>query len=155
MIRGGGNRSRLKPLVDEGFFISPEGEFLLVSTSHIALVIAEPCTFGLTQSRVLQEFAKCREPVGLEGRARERILGRLLGVGWIRARRHPNRGWAIELSEWSVDAQRRIVYWAETLRGGFQSLIEVDEYAEVRIRGIEDDHFRSCEFREIPQAASR
>lgn len=56
------------------FWISPRGEVLPVVTSHIAAVIEDPATFRLTLGQIEDIYSRHREPVGLEGHAREEIL---------------------------------------------------------------------------------
>ena len=57
-----------------GLFISPQGEIVEVEQSHINTVILYPARFGITIQEIESVYAKHKEPVGVEGSAREEIL---------------------------------------------------------------------------------
>ena len=70
----------------KAFFISPKGIVIPVLDRHIRTVIAEPKRFGLTLTAIKEEYQRYDEEIGHEGYARDKILGNLLGKGWVRVR---------------------------------------------------------------------
>ena len=79
-----------------GLFISPQGEIVEVEQSHINTVILYPARFGITTQEIESVYAKHKEPVGVEGSAREEILCNLscragFGCGGISSRRSSGR----------------------------------------------------------------
>ena len=71
---------------EKAYWISPEGEILPVGTSHVREVIGNPGRFGITREQIEEAYKKYREPLGLEGRAREEIIRTIINKGWIRIR---------------------------------------------------------------------
>ncbi len=59
--------------MNEGFFLSPDGLIITLEATHIATVIRQPQKFGLTRTAIDTCYRKHREPIGLEGDAREEI----------------------------------------------------------------------------------
>lgn len=68
------------------YWIGPEGQVMEVEWTHIETVIASPERFGLARGQVEEEYRRSEESLGLEGKARARIIGGLLAQGWIRVR---------------------------------------------------------------------
>ncbi len=127
------------------FWISPLGEILPVVTSHIAAVIEDPATFRMTLGQIEEVYSRHREPVGLEGHAREEILRGLLKRRCIRIREHRTH-WSIQFSTASPKTLWRIRTWARTaLRRG----IVQDRYAPAHLVGLHDDYNREIEFQHL------
>ncbi len=116
------------------FWISPEGKILEVGTSHIAKIIQEPGIFGLKVKHIRQIYREYGEPMGHEGKAREKILLNLISQGWIRLRRYPNTCWKINIDELSDYTQKILIKWAtEITTKGIAGHIETDLYFPVVI----------------------
>ncbi len=74
--------------MNEGFFLSPDGVTITLEATHIATVIRQPEKFGLTRTAIDACYRKHREPIGLEGDAREEILLSVIRGGWTRVRNY-------------------------------------------------------------------
>lgn len=73
----------------QAYFLSPRGTILPVEQTHIKAVFHAPGTFGVTLEGLCATYDRYHEPYGLEGRARNDVLGRLVNNGWIRVRYQP------------------------------------------------------------------
>lgn len=67
-------------------WIDLDGVVIPVPVTHINAIIKDPARFGLTIEHVQNTFEEHNEPMGLEGDAREHIMGDLISSGWIRVR---------------------------------------------------------------------
>jgi hypothetical protein len=82
----------------EAFWISPDGRLIPVIDNHIGAVIRDQNIFGLTTDDIEAEYAKENEQIGIEGRARRRIILDLVQRGWIRVRMFPRTGsWTVNV----------------------------------------------------------
>jgi hypothetical protein len=70
----------------KAFWIGPDGDILPVHGSHIGEVIRDPARFGMSRAEIEVAYAHHKEPLGLEGQARECIIRYLVTRGWIRVR---------------------------------------------------------------------
>jgi|AP95_1055475.scaffolds.fasta_scaffold296620_1 hypothetical protein len=43
-------QGKLGPLVKEGYFVAPDGKVVLLQSTHIAMVVADPQRFGMTET---------------------------------------------------------------------------------------------------------
>ncbi len=77
----------------EAYWITPEGEVVEVERKHINKIIGNPELFGLTFEKIKKVYDKYNEPLGLEGKAREEIMRKLILQDWIRIRWKPKE-WA-------------------------------------------------------------
>ena len=73
-------------LADKAYWISPSGDIIPVPRNHIDMVVGNPEKFRLTKEFIKDVYQKHKEPVGLEGKAREEIMADLIRDGWIRVR---------------------------------------------------------------------
>lgn len=97
----------------EAFWISQCGSLMPVCDNHIRTVINDPATFGLTTNDIEAEYAKENEQIGIEGRARMRIILDLVRRGWIRVRRFPRTGsWTMNVRCLGEVERRNIHGWA-------------------------------------------
>ncbi len=97
----------------EAFWISPDGRFIPVIDNHIGAVIRDPNIFGLTTDDIEAEYAKENEQIGIEGRARRRIILDLVRRGWIRVRRFPRTGsWTVNVRCLREVERRNLHGWA-------------------------------------------
>lgn len=102
------------------FWISIKGKIIPVPQHHIDLVIQNPELFNLTSQEIEKKYEKHKEPLHLEGYAREEIMGELIAKGWIRLRYVPKRdSWTIQLHVLDKDLIKRIKKWyKDTLQKG-------------------------------------
>ncbi len=121
-----------------GFFISPKGEIIPVDTSHMRTVIKNPEVFGLSRDYIESTYTKLGEKTGLEGKARDEILRRILRNGWMRLRRHTNRYWSVQTGTVTDEKKRFIQMWAREILIGKGGYRETDPYMPVKIEGLED-----------------
>ncbi len=97
----------------EAFWISPDGRLKPVIDNHIGLVIRDPDSFGLTMDYVEAEYSKENEQIGIEGRARRRIILELVRRGWIRVRGFPRTGsWTVNVRCLGEVEHRNLSGWA-------------------------------------------
>lgn len=124
----------IKTTSKAAFWISPGGEFLGVGTSHIRKIIDSPEKFGLTMAYLKEVYKDHDEPLGFEGKARNRIVRKVIYRGWMRIRRYPNIYWKINLVDFSEQAQITLACWAKRmLCSGISGFIEGDGYMPVVI----------------------
>ncbi len=121
-----------------GFFISPEGEITMLKTTHIRTVTKNPELFGLSRNCIESIYIKHREKTAIEGKARDEILRRVLGNGWVRVRRHQNRNWSVQTGTVTDEKKRFIHQWAREILAGICGYTESDPYMPVKIEGLED-----------------
>ena len=121
-----------------GFFISPEGEVTLLKTTHFGTVTKNPELFGLSRNYIKARYLKQGEKANLEGKARDEILRRVLGNGWVRVRRHQNRNWSVQTGTVTDEKKRFIHQWAREILAGICGYTESDPYMPVKIEGLED-----------------
>jgi len=81
----------------KAYWIDPRGTIIPVPMKHINLISSNPKKFGLTKEYITQIYAKHKERLGLEGKAREEIMVNLMSNGWIRLRHHPKTEWIAQL----------------------------------------------------------
>ncbi len=123
-------------MISAAFFISPDGEIIHVKTCHIETVISQPERFGLSLEQILKEYKETGEPLGLEGKARENILLRLIEQGWIRIRHYPkapSRTWKINAHCITPIAQGHLHDFADKIVAGIYGFKEQDLDAQVCI----------------------
>jgi hypothetical protein len=94
----------------KAYWLHEKGDVVPVETIHIAEVIKDPERFGYSRERIEAQYAKYHEPIGHEGRAREKIMIELIrDNGWVRARYQPHKDtWTIELHSLN-DALRELI----------------------------------------------
>lgn len=93
-----------------GGWLSPDGRLLWSTQSHVVDMIGYPRAFGLTRAYVDAAYRAHGEPVGQEGKAREKLIQEAVAAHWVRFRRY-QRGearWSVTLQELDGSACRRI-----------------------------------------------
>lgn len=98
-------------------FLSPSGKIYDVEISHISSVLNNPTVYGFkNKDELLKIFKKYGEKIGTEGKAREKILLKLIDNGWIRCR-YFNRDaeWRIQASRINKSVVRKVMDWASQL----------------------------------------
>ena len=127
-------------MVTAAFFISPEGEVITVQTSHIAEIIKDPACFGLSKDEIYAEYRQYREPLGIEGRAREKIITALIKGGWIRIRHYPrdsSKTWRINIDSLTPLIQKTLAGFAGSILAGICGFKEQDLEAAVSINQLD------------------
>ena len=127
-------------MVTAAFFISPQGEIITVQTSHIAEIIKDPGRFGLSKDEIYAEYRQCGEPVGIEGKARERLITSLIKGGWIRIRHYPrdsSKTWRINIDSLTPLIQKTLAGFAGSILAGICGFKEQDLEAAVSINQLD------------------
>lgn len=116
------------------YFISPEGQAISTKGgSHIATIINDPETFGVTKEYIKGQYAKYNEKLGVEDNAREAVIKNLIDRGWIRLRRYPNKFWSVQVSTLSKKAKDYLQQFASKILHGVYDFKETDKYMAMRI----------------------
>jgi hypothetical protein len=118
-----------------GLFISPVGEIVQVRQSHINTVILDPARFGTTTEEIESMYIEHKEPVGIEGAAREEILCELVMRGWIRLRRYikPREQWSVTVNDLDNRTRLSLYLWAGKMLAGELGFREADPHKTVVI----------------------
>lgn len=95
----------------KAYWLHTDGAIIPVSVTHIAVVISHPEQFGYTLERIAAEYSACNEPIGYEGKARQKIMFNLIrNHGWIRVRYSPRYdSWIVEINTLSVSVRQMLV----------------------------------------------
>ena len=129
------------------FFISPSGDILPVTASHIAMIIENPERFGLSFAEIEAAYKACGEKLGLEGQARREIICGLILQGWIRIRHYPKdaeRGWRFNVRSLTPEARAVVSNFARSLTSqtGINRIRGADPYARVSINSADGEELR-------------
>lgn len=99
----------------EAYFIAPSGDIISVDQMHIDDVLKHPDKFRMTKEEIKEIYQKHNEPIGLEGKAREEILSRLIEQGWTRIRHNQtNDTFTIQINR--LDKRRKEHIWSFALQ---------------------------------------
>jgi len=118
------------------FWISPEGTIIGTdANNHISMITNKPELFNLSKEYIRSVYAKYKEPMDHEGKAREEIIENILQDGWIRIRKYPRPGYyGVTINFMSPQKRRSLKAWANRmLTTGVNGEKEQDKEAEVRI----------------------
>jgi len=121
-----------------GFFISPEGDRIPIASSHIRTVADDPDRFGVTTHDIESTYRKHGEKPGLEGRARDEILRKVMSTGWIRIRRYTNRYWSVQTGTVTGKTKNLITRWARDMLAGTHGYKEPDPHMRVKITSLDN-----------------
>lgn len=102
----------------EGYWIHRQGMVITLcgNIKHIDIVIGFPSLFGYTMDEIIKAHREAREPIGHEGRAREKIIKDCIKRGWIRVRRYPKAGsWTVNVPEISKPYSSIVSLWARAM----------------------------------------
>ncbi len=98
------------------YWISPDNYVIPVGQTHIELIISNPEKFGLTPAYIKKVHKKHKEPIGVEGNARNQIMTDLVNQGWIRLRLHPREAvWVAQVPRLDRMTGKRIEGWAKEI----------------------------------------
>lgn len=92
------------------YWLNTAGDVVPVETIHIMEVIRSPSRFGYTREMIEAVYTRYNEPMGHEGKAREKIMQNLIKYhGWIRLRFKPAEDlWVIELHTLTDETMEQI-----------------------------------------------
>ena len=101
-------------LNSKAYWITPENEILDIGLgTHIEMIIKHPTLFGLTKEKITSIYQDYNELMGVEGKARYKIIMQLLTSGFIRIRLYPNKHWSISAQNWDSRTKEVLSQWAE------------------------------------------
>lgn len=104
-------------LHSKAYWITPDNEILDVGLgTHIEMIIKHPEIFGLTRDGITEIYQTYNELMGIEGKARYKIIMQLLASGFIRIRLYPNKYWSISAHNWDSRTKEMLTQWAEIAR---------------------------------------
>lgn len=82
----------------KAFFIFPNNKIVECNTSHIRFILDNPELFNTTKQDLINIYTEYNEPIGHEGKARERIFSNLINQGFIRIRQI-NNGYTVQVNK--------------------------------------------------------
>jgi hypothetical protein len=101
-------------LNSKAYWITPDNEILDIgSGTHIDMIINHPEQFDLTKEEITSVYQDYNELMGIEGKARYKIIMQLLARGFIRIRLYPNKYWSISVKNWDSRTKKVLSQWAE------------------------------------------
>ena len=116
------------------YWISPIGRILPITDKfgqgkHIDTIIENPKVFGLTTDEVQAMYDIEGEQMGIEGKAREKIIKKLVSNGWIRIRRY------LKPDMWTININRLSPKVKKILYAFSKSMVDQHKmkYTEVKI----------------------
>jgi hypothetical protein len=117
-----------------------------VSTRHINDIIDHPTKFGETKDTVFDAYKKYDERVGIEGKAREEIIERILQRGFARVRFNMRQQrWSIQVYKLNDKMQDNIFEWAHDAI----KQRNVSPESMVYIHSLNDNKMRKYKLKEI------
>jgi hypothetical protein len=116
-----------------GYWIDPNGQVQrLPDGKHIDQMIAAPARFGLTREQIVDCYREVSEPLGLEGRARRKLIEQAIQGGFIHIRHDLRRGWIVTVWEQSPAVLATLRDWANEAVGDPWA----GQFATVRLRTL-------------------
>ena len=103
-----------------GYWLGSSGQCIPLhgDRKHIDEIISNPPLFGLTMESLSGIYEEEDEPLGIEGRARKRIILDCVKRGWIRIRRYPREGrWTVNVYELTDRNRYYLTRWAAVMSG--------------------------------------
>lgn len=119
-------------MINEAYFISPDGEIIRSRIKHIVTVLENPEKFGLNNDVIDFIYRMFGEKKGQEGKAREEILTMLFKNGWIRLRRYRNF-WTANVLKLTRQAKSYLSKWANAMLKGKFGWKEEDPDIPIKI----------------------
>lgn len=136
--------SKIAAGYNAGLWVSPAGQIVQVTTSHIDDVIQYPDKFGVTREYVEDVYRRYGEKLGVEGEAREEIIRNVLTRGWIRVRRYKNY--------WSMTVESLKASTKKVLRNLVHTLVDdksMGPYDDIKILELRGDNLKELEASDI------
>lgn len=117
----------------EGYWIAPSGEIITIKGTHIDEIIENPNKFFLTRDKIEDVYRLHKEPLGLEGKAREEIMTDIIKRGWLRVRFMPKAdSFTIQLSKLNKKAKENIFTFATKAMAGIGG-DKYNKYVDVKV----------------------
>ncbi|MFW9942563.1 MAG: hypothetical protein ACFFFT_16105 [Candidatus Thorarchaeota archaeon] len=136
----------------KAYWIFPDHK-VLETSSHHQEVIKSPQIFGETVESVRETYKKYGEKLGLEAKARDEILTRVIQRGFIRIRENRNN-WSVQVWKLTDETRDRIHKWAKA-KAVYNQVR--DKYAHVKVTEV--SKFSSivfaCTFDELASGSKR
>jgi len=125
-------------MLTRAYWITPDGQILDVGDrKHINLIVDNPQQFGESAEAINTLYNENREPMGVEGKAREIIMRRVITRGFVRIRQQRNQ-WMIQLRELTPTTESHLCQWATSQvgKGDQFANIVIDQLGVSRNRRI-------------------
>ena len=117
----------------EAYWLLPNGKIHSVKATHIQEVTKCPEEFGETLANIKNLYDADKEKMPFEGKARVKIMKRILQRGYIRIREKRNH-WMIELYKLSQTENKLISQWVNYIWDDLS-----DKYSETIINTLQDN----------------
>ena len=119
---------------EDAYWLTPDNKAIPVEETHIRMILDNPEFFGLKKDEVVKLYKKYKEKIGVEGKAREAIMTKLIKNGWVRLR-YMTRGdlWVTQVDKLNP-LKPIITAWAKAMfkKGYFP-------FADLRIIDLKGD----------------
>jgi len=115
------------------------------------MVTDNPKKFGLSPEYIRKTYEKHNEMMGIEGKARDEILIKIINSGWIHIRRRPNKYWAVMIGRMSKKTQGFLYDWAVKILKGVHGIKELNKDAKVKINSVTSNYSKDITVKEITQ----
>jgi hypothetical protein len=77
------------PSPHNGFWVKDDTVYDVTFSSHVAFVLDNVNLFSISLEEIEEAYSNCGEPFGSDGgKAREQLIRRAIGFGWIRIRKY-------------------------------------------------------------------
>jgi hypothetical protein len=129
----------------KGFWVKGKQIIDVGGNSHITVLWHSPDTFGLSDGMVKALYAKHRETIGIEGRAREELIKLAAANGWIRIRHYltPHDYWAVQFDSWNKREKEVVAFIKWAIKKNIWSATD-----EIRFTGYGDRFYKQYAFAE-------
>ena len=133
--------------MSNAYWISPRGQIIDVPTRHITNVLENPKQFGLDKPYIVNLYKKHKEPMGLEGKAREEIMILLMKGGWLRVRRSVNE-WVIQ--SWALSDKGKNNIWDFVVHSMKKGIIS--KYTQITVQDVRNRNVVSSSATELAKS---
>ena len=99
------------PSPSNGFWVKEDTVYDVTFSTHVGFVVDNPGLLGLTGKDIMDIYAKHKEIVGAESKAREELVRYAASLGWIRVRHYSRPGneyWSIQMD--NTTRRRDVIY---------------------------------------------
>lgn len=125
-------------------WIDPKGRILDFGVTHIQAIIQYPLKFGLSRKEVLSTFETEGEKLGTEGKAREKLIRRVIQRGFVRIRFQKNYV-SVTVDRLDKKTKTVLLRWAELVK----KTPKVDMYQPVKVYEIRTDRMKEFTLKEL------
>lgn len=132
-----------------GYWAKKEGSKVVIYpvSTHIDYIIDHPDKFKVDKEYIEKTYKKHNERMRSEGKAREEIIRKVSGNGWIRIRHYTGRNdyWSIQFDKWA-SRKRTIKSFIEEAIYGKKSIMSQGD--SLVLLGYEDNFRKEYSFQE-------